>query len=172
MSKVTDFFLYDGPDSNGWPLEGHLSLTDAAFDATHDMIQWLFPLHEVSNFNVDAPVLNSDDIQLLQSNPHAREQMWRCLERFCRFLGLQLTNEGEIVPATNYDERRKVWCTQYNHNNLRITRAIRSLRLFGLEKEATNLKAAVAEASKGVSSPLANQYWELALHGELLGSLR
>jgi len=41
-----------------------------------------------------------------------------------------------VVPSASFPEQSRNWLTLANHNHLRITRILRSLRLVGLEDEA------------------------------------
>lgn len=40
------------------------------------------------------------------------------------------------LPDAEFRARGRVWVSRFNHNHLRITRIIRSLRVLGLEDEA------------------------------------
>lgn len=42
----------------------------------------------------------------------------------------------ERLPDAEFRARNRVWVSRFNHNHLRITRIIRSLRVLGLEDEA------------------------------------
>lgn len=125
MSAIVDFFNGQ-PDTNGRTIKDMLEMTDAGLEATHNVIQWLFPLHEKSLHSVDTPVLTPDDIAVLRSDSTATFNILDALKRFRDFYG--------FLPV---DEKKKAsWCNDGNHNLLRITRIIRSLRLFGIEDVA------------------------------------
>lgn len=62
------------------------------------------------------------------------------------FYGFRFEDDGTIVPGTNFHQASRNWVKSFNHNHLRITRIIRSLRVLGLEAEA----AAFFEALKEV----------------------
>ena len=55
------------------------------------------------------------------------------------FYGFQFERDGTIVTGTNFSTASKNWVKRFNHNHLRITRIIRSLRVLGLEVEAAEL---------------------------------
>lgn len=46
-SPIVDFYL-GGQDSKGRTLDDILAFSDQQFEAGHDFIQWIFPLHEKS----------------------------------------------------------------------------------------------------------------------------
>lgn len=52
------------------------------------------------------------------------------------FYGFALEHDGTIVLGDNYHLAFKNWVKSFNHNHLRITRILRSLRVLGLEAEA------------------------------------
>ena len=56
-----------------------------------------------------------------------------------KFYGLEMTANPapKIARAGNFDQRSRNWLSPMNHNHLRITRIIKSLRLLGLEAEAS-----------------------------------
>ena len=58
--------------------------------------------------------------------------------RMLRFYGLEFCSE-KIELAENFAVRSSNWLTPGNHNHLRLTRILRSLRLLGLEPEAQAL---------------------------------
>jgi hypothetical protein len=61
-----------------------------------------------------------------------------------RFYGLEFHLE-KIELAKNFAVRSSNWLTPGNHNHLRLTRILRSLRLLGLESEAQALFRALSQ---------------------------
>jgi hypothetical protein len=135
MSQIIDFYTEEGTDSEGRTLEEMLLWRDSTLEWSHDSIQWLFPLREPSSFNPDAPLLTDEDIALWQANKHLQDNLHRAFERFLRFLGLRW-EEGRVHPADNFALRAPVIWNRFNHNFLRVTRCLASLRLLGLAAEA------------------------------------
>ncbi len=146
MSKLTDFYSGVGPDSEGRMLEEILQWGDDRLEFAHDYIQWLFPLREPSNFNPDAPILTDEDIALWKANPVLSENMLRAFRVWLGFLGLEV-EENEVTtvmsetcaiigtrytvqPAEWFNDHKVIW--RYpNHNWLRITRVLRSMKSIG-----------------------------------------
>ncbi len=64
--------------------------------------------------------------------------MRESLRRLLAFYGLELTGDGElrVVETAVFEARAANWLSRSNHNHLRITRILKSLRLAGLEEEA------------------------------------
>jgi len=55
-----------------------------------------------------------------------------------RFYGLEIEDQSglRVVPGVDFQEKSRNWLSPGNHNYLRITRILKSLRLLGLEQEA------------------------------------
>ncbi len=108
-------------------------------EQTHDYIQWLFPLTESSRYNPYAPILTESDIQTFKASEELTNRLLTSFKTMMRFYGLQcIENNGkiEIQPNNEFQERQSDWLNLGNHNHLRITRILTSLRLLGLENYA------------------------------------
>jgi hypothetical protein len=138
MSQLIDFYRGTGTDTEGRRLDDILTWDDDSLEAVHDFIQWLFPLPEPSRFNPDAPLLTPEDIAAFRQDPALRANLRRSFERILTFLGLQET-DGEVIEGPNLAKRAPDIWDYPNHNWLRITRILRSLRLLGLEAESQAL---------------------------------
>lgn len=90
------------------------------FEEEHDFIQWIFPLDEPSSYNSKAPILTKEDIQEFKNDHFLQHNVMISVHTFMKFLYLMA----------------EFWCTDQDHNHLRITRMLKSLMLLGLEKEA------------------------------------
>lgn len=111
MGAIIDF-LEGGRDRLGRSHAAILGWDDAALEARHDYIQWLFPLPEPSLAVPGSPVLTADDVAQLRTSPAAGTRMADAAARIRLFY-------------TRTDD----WLQPHDHNQLRITRIIRSLRL-------------------------------------------
>ncbi len=146
-----------------------LAYSDERLEECHDYIQWVFPTAEASRFALVFPVLTDADVVALQASPEARTRMLAALNRFRAFFGL---GKGG-VSGTDFNEDRWYWCDSGDHNLLRITRIIRSLRLFGEEDAATQFAAdAMAVAHECHLSSEAIKFWGRALTEPPMKSLR
>jgi hypothetical protein len=136
--KIVEFYTGAVPDHRGRHLSEILKWSNDDLERVHDYIQWLFPLPERSGFNVNAPLLDAQTIQEFRSHPNIQRNMRASFVRMLGFFGLELVDlcPPTVRRAASFTERSDDWLTASNHNHLRITRILKSLRILGLEAEA------------------------------------
>ena len=88
MNNLISFYLNEGCDSEGRTLAEIWAMSDDELMHTHDVVQWLFPLTEPSNFNPTAPVLSERQIALFHTDPRLRSNLLKSFRRFTRVFGL------------------------------------------------------------------------------------
>ena len=92
----------------------------------------------------------------------------RSFERIVTFLGLSVTEDGRVEEGPNFPARLgDVWAYP-NHNWLRITRILRSLKLLGLEAEARALYERLETLYSSRRFPISAdtfQFWTEAVQG-------
>lgn len=145
---VLAFLQGEGGDGAGRTLFDVLALDDAALERTHDFIQWLFPLAEPSSAVPDAPVLSADEIQAVQDSALAQYALAAATDRMAAFYG-----------------STRAWRQSHDHNHLRITRIIRSLRLLRGDAEADAFRDAILAMVEAVGAPVSARsqaYWTTA----------
>jgi hypothetical protein len=166
MSRLLDFYRGEATDTQGRYLKEIWAWPDDELEMVHDFIQWLFPLPEPSRFNADAPLLTAEDIAAFRKDDRLRSNLRASFERILPFLGLALAVDGAVVEGPNVRGRvPDVWAGP-NHNWLRITRILRSLRLLGLEAEARALYERLSALRAGGKSPIGAdtfRYWTEAV---------
>ena len=180
MSQLIDFYRGDGTDAEGRTFDEILSWDDDRLEFTHDFIQWLFPTRQPSNFNPDAPLLTGADIEAFRSDAFLRNRMRVAFDRFASFLGLHVASPaggaslGADPPKVAPDParfREGVW-KRPNHNWLRITRVLTSLRSVGLESLAGSFFACLRDlVEAGYASADSFAHWHNAMgeRGERFG---
>ncbi|MBS4095852.1 MAG: hypothetical protein KGZ83_03330 [Sulfuricella sp.] len=159
-------FYRGQPDNLGRTWDEILAQDDEWLECRHDFIQWLFPLATPSRANLSAPLLGPADIDAFRTDPLLRRKLLLSLDRMLRFYGLKRT-DGGIAKDAAWGQRKKNWFVRPTHNNLRITRVLKSLAVLGGESEAGQFLAALrklvrAEPDAGVGAD-ALEYWEGAL---------
>ena len=123
MTEIVGFLEGKTPDHRGRILAMLLQQTDQQAERTHDYIQWLLPLDEPSRSINGVPVLTELEIDEIRQSSLAQINLAKSARWFLGFL-----------------ERNDHWITKYNHNHLRITRVIKSLRLLTSDEAADEFR--------------------------------
>lgn len=135
--KLTRFFS-GGKDDQGRTFGEILGWDDARLEMVHDYIQWIFPLPERSGANPEAPVLDTASTTAIRGKAEMQMRLRAAFERMLTFYGFAL-NDDAVVEGPHFAAASRNWLHAGNHNHLRLTRTLRSLRVLGLEREAAAL---------------------------------
>ncbi|MDP3593898.1 opioid growth factor receptor-related protein, partial [Phenylobacterium sp.] len=103
-------------------------MDNVQLERRHDYIQWLFPLPEASSAVPGAPVLSADDVMQIRSSDIAMTNLRAAAARMRDFYA-----------------RTRHWLAPADHNHLRITRIIKSLRLLAGDAEADAFKTMILD---------------------------
>ena len=113
--------------------------SDFEIEKRHNWIQWCFPTKEKSLSNPFAPAIRSElcveghDKEVIQANQK------KAFIRFMKFLGLSYVEDNcsinDAYLVLEDIEKVKSWCRHGNHNLKRISRILKSLKLFDLYQE-------------------------------------
>ena len=109
---ILDFLCGRQSDLLGRNIHDMWSYSDKQIEETHDFIQFLFPLNEPSKSSFHGFHLTEDDVCKIIESLEAKTNIIQSSDWFIGFL-----------------ERNTNWQQGYNHNQLRITRVIKCLRL-------------------------------------------
>ena len=143
---IVEFLAKDGADNAGRRFGQVLAFDDRALEAHHDYIQWLFPLDEPSRAVPGSPVLDQASLVALRASDMAKQRQREAAARMLRFYA------GNIH-----------WKRGFDHNHLRITRIIKSLRLISGDAEADAFKTRIIELAGGAPiDPAARRFWNAA----------
>ena len=148
MTEIVGFLEGGTPDYRGRILAMLLQQTDQQAERTHDYIQWLFPLDEPSRSINGVPVLTELEIDEIRQSSLAQINLAKSARWFLGFL-----------------ERNDHWITKYNHNHLRITRIIKSLRLLASDEAADEFRdkvLALAGDNLNLVDQKARGFWRSA----------
>lgn len=140
-----------GRDGRGRSVEDVLAFSDERLEEIHDYIQWLFPLPTRSAAQPGAPVLTESAIAAIRADPKAVGNLERAAERMLRF-----------YRDTDW------WLTWQDHNHLRITRIIQSLRLLAGLPAAQRFHQAVLSLQEAAGAPVnarSLRFWSEAAKG-------
>ena len=184
-SALIAFYTGEGFDSLGRNYTSLLAFDDNQLEEEHNYIQSMFPLHEPSRMITHAPLLTPEVALLLSASPIARDRFRAALSVFRVFLGLDaVEDQAVIAPAivgmpfiepiqTLRYQKLSLWLHEGGHNTLRVTRIIRSLRLVGLEIEASSFYRDVsAEGRRAGLGPRTLSYWRRAAEGGLFDTMQ
>ena len=140
MSPIVAYLSGEGADSAGREVFEVLAFDDPAIEQVHDFIQWMFPLRERSGAQPNAPVLTDEDVEAIRESMAAQAALAAATDRMAIFY-----------------YRNGHWLTATDHNHLRITRIIKSLRLLRGDALANAFRdlilARVTEAGSPVGAP-------------------
>ena len=126
------------------------NFSDEDIEHTHDFIQLLFPLNEKSEFVFHDYYLKTNSAVIsIKSNDLAKNNIIKSSKWFLSFL-----------------ERNSHWKRRHDHNYLRITRIIKSLRLLVSDQEANKFYKSfmllIDENLKLKNNPITLSFWENA----------
>ncbi len=167
-SPILCFYRHQGPDHAGRMLAEIWHWPHASLESHHDVIQWLFPLDNPSRANPGAPVLTEEDITAWQHDSMLRMYLRRSFETMLDFFGFRIINTGghaRVIAASNAVDRQDAWLTPGNHNYLRLTRIMKSLRLLGEPALADALRSALEHLATRHETTIGDEtmrYWREA----------
>jgi len=148
MSAIVDFLKGAGHDEAGRNVFQVVAMSDPQIETTHDFIQWLFPLDQPSGANRRAPVLTADDVYAIHASGLAQIALAAGTDRMAAFY----QSNGH-------------WLVAQDHNHLRITRIIKSLRLLRGPGEAEDFRQPILRLDERAGRPVSmtsRQHWENA----------
>ena len=126
-----NFLLAKESDFKGRMIQDIWNYSDEEIEGIHDFIQILFPLNKKSQSVFHGHHLDTDDlVQSLKDDEQVKENILKSSEWFLSFL-----------------KRHDYWKRGYNHNQLRITRVIRCLRLVVGQEEANSFYYSIISIS-------------------------
>lgn len=141
-----------------------LEHSDYEMEKCHSSIQQIFPLHEFSKHAHTCPIISPEIVEEAKKYPEIEDNLLRGIDRLERFLGIG-----------NYDDvdKQRKWCRNHNHNLLRVTRAIRCLRLFGMNEIAKEFYETVRPVCEhfGISEFTLNK-WHQAFTNDVWDTLQ
>jgi histone H3/H4 len=145
-SDIFKFYIGEGTDQSNRRINDIWNFSNKDLERKHDFIQWLFPISKESRYNEHAPVLTQDDIREFSKDPRCKENMIKSLDVMLQFYGLKRTTQNSIIiDESLFETRKNGWLRRGNHNLLRLSRIIQSLRECGLRYLAEALYRCLSE---------------------------
>ena len=147
MTAVLSFLEGTGRDHKGRSLASIQSESDQFWSEEHDFIQWLFPLDEKSMSVPNSPVIRQPEIQWIRDSDEAQASL-----------------DKNVLRYQQYLKKDREWHRAYDHNHLRITRVLKSLKLLQDLDRARQFKYWIARQlgdQIDVINEKTKQYWRL-----------
>jgi len=123
-TPILDFYRDITPTPDGHTYSSVLAMTDHELEGHHEYIQWLFPTVKPSMFH-DAPTLTEYEAEVMFADPVLRDRVVEAFRRILLFWDFRLRGKSIIYEGT------PAVMGGFNHNWLRMTRVIASLRELG-----------------------------------------
>ncbi len=164
--SIIAFYSRKSTDHKGRDLETILAYSDSQLEIVHDYIQWLFPLEEPSSVNAFAPLVGNDTKNAFRSESRLRNNLCRACARMLGFYGLWCDGKEGVskVVSVRVDLKKRLenWLVSANHNHLRLTRILKSLRLLGLGTCSANIYSCLVALAESYPDKINNTtlvYW-------------
>ncbi len=144
-SQFVAFLEGSGTDSRSRRLADIWRFDDDEIDTTHDFIQWMFPLSEASSSNFNAPVLLASEIDEIRSSMLCQQNL-----------------AASAAWILSFFQRTELIFQYTNHNHLRVSRIIKSLRLLHSDQAADQFKQALLsliETRRARINPITVAFW-------------
>lgn len=147
MSNLINFYKGVSKNLEGDFIEDILSLSYKSLERKHNYIQWLFPINELSMYNSNSPLLDSNFINEFYTDTLMLKNFNDALIMMLGFYGFDYElseNNNYIVKTPKNFKTHNIlftthWLRLYNHNYLRLTRILRCLVLLGFNETAISL---------------------------------
>ena len=168
LGPLVRFYLGTEPDSSGRFIGDIRKWNHERLERTHDYIQWLFPTRNRSQFNSSAPTLDEEQIRDFQYDDRLQAELIASFQQMLDFYGFILRkDEGclSVERSPSWEVQLKNWLTPQNHNFLRITRILTSMRILGLAGHSRALLAALEALDKEFPDVIGNRtvgFWRSA----------
>lgn len=120
--------------------------SDHDWEARHDFIQYLFPNDEPSANLADAPVLTAKVREVWAGSSNLKLLHRNAFIRFLEHVGLRFDPQHGTIKVVN-SGLVLMRLVQRNHNQWRITRVLRSMRLLGQQQLSNELYKVLLEIS-------------------------
>lgn len=141
QQQLINFLSGSGVDDRGRAITEIIAWSDAQLESCHDYIQWVFPNRSPSQFNPGAPTLDDDTASQIKSCPQAIKNVRGMLVRMYKFYSFKVITfeDGDYQLDSLNASQKPWWITPGNHNYLRLTRILKTLKLLCLDDDVDAL---------------------------------
>jgi hypothetical protein len=177
MGQILKFYKEETPNNSGLYYKDILMLPDKDLENNHRYIQWLFPLKERSKAVPNAPILDEEDILAFKEDAVLKDKLIEAMVRMMHFYGFYFIptvedpDELDVLGILGIQDPNKLrkWVTPHNHNFLRLSRILQSLRLLGCKKMSEKLYDLLCEIYKTHERSIGKvtkQFWDESMEIE------
>lgn len=125
--EALDFLHGNATDGNGRYFSDYLNFDADTWEECHDHVQWAFPSHIPSRFNINAPVVDMEELAEGITVAGISNAM-KLVEAYLASLGFAEGADKKWRWCFDKNNTRTfVWLTPYNHNYQRISRLLNFL---------------------------------------------
>jgi len=159
MTKTMEFLCHHAQMDNGYTIDDILAMSDFALSQSPDLFTLMFPLPG------ESAALSDYEVRYFQHEPHAQRMIVLALERFARFLGLEIV-DGRFQRSDRFQfMAQRIWRARDVPFYHLIERALRCARMVGLEVLAEQFYDACVEAAQEYGCAKRDVYlsWQKAM---------
>lgn len=127
-----------GEDGAGRTIDEYFTFDNDKWEECHNHVQWAFPSHIESRFNLNAPVVDMADFSMRLSAVGYTNVM-TLVANYLTSLGFTHDAAGWHVYAGSGSDCELYWVTPHNHNYQRISRLLNLLSWLDPEMAANLL---------------------------------
>ena len=137
QQQLINFLKGSGVDDCGRKITEIIGWSDGQLESCHDYIQWVFPNRSHSHFNPGAPILDDETEDALMQSPAAIGNVLRMLLRMYSFYSFELVkfDDGTYQLNLPSNGQKPWWVTPRNHNFLRLTRILNTLKSLDCQED-------------------------------------
>ncbi|WP_439294769.1 opioid growth factor receptor-related protein [Lonepinella sp. BR2882] len=160
MHPVIEFYLDQRKSEMNFSFEQMLAIEPLAIELGYFWIPWFFPVLERSKWNKKMPLLSPDEIEFFKQNEQIQQRFLQAFDAIMAYFEIQ--RNGTELTITETLTQRSYWLKNIGHQQKKISRIIRSLKLLGQELLARNLQQLAIKLGqeKGYLLPDTLEIWQ------------
>ena len=163
MGNLVDFYRNQIPTPEGLMFSDFCQYGYEQFEADHAWIQWILPTKDRSAFNINSPLLTDEDISTFKSDSVLIGNYIYSIYRVVDFFGMTVFKNEVIWQMPGNHKNPKWWLDHFNHNFLRMTRLLESLKYMGYDEFALSILGLLEEYKDKYQNSF-EEHWKPAVY--------
>jgi hypothetical protein len=166
--KIIQFYKNEISNEEGYYFDQVMKFNKTELERFHCFIQYLFPLLEPSEKVRTAPIITQEEIDIFKSDHLIRTKLKKAFFKMLDFYRLSYCKNGKSIEIKKEVELLW-WVKPYDHNLLRMTRMLKSMKLLGYFDYSLSLFEVLKEYKNHHNEFIKKSYlfWENAINEEL-----